>query len=973
MPETSVPISIPFTLIPDHDQVAARARGARAYLLPGHDPAMWLSLLAILRAPLEKAQIALIPSSLNSRQPAAALAILPAAPGTAGIDPSDIPPTVRPYVVLNDCLLIPADARLYPPATGSELAQWLVYPLQVFHPSIGLIGLGEADLLRGIDLVEPPAPRPGSWMQAIAGIAPSPRITAIVPADPPTLEDVIKAAREDIGSEPAKDLPPLANESIARRVAAKTGMGFLSALEWLARKLPGGGKSSRKAAASSAQGSAGAAGGGFVQRVRRWAQSKMDSLRRGLEDARNKEIARLLKMLETDPDLALKYALPLYNSPTRGMAPPGANLSPRNVNFDLGSLGRTGPGDTWEIDNRYQVELAARYRAAANRELALGRHRRAAYIFAQLLGDFSAAASTLRQGRYFREAATLYADRLDNIPLAAECLEAGGLLSEAIPLFQKLGRHEKSGDLYTMMDQTDLARIAYELAVATAQRAGDLLTVARLQEQKLDDHQAALASLESGWPLTSQAAACIGAAFDLRARRGLHDGATERLLALRRERPGFNLCAPLVEVLGKVTRNYPEPGVRVLAADAARVVAGARLSPARGDAAKEPHFDPPTAGEIRLLMNHLAQLAPEDRLLPRDTVRYTATPTPVRPALTKPPPQAASQKRKQSTPTLIRAFLLGGDVEWMSVAARASRFYALGKRGSNLVALHGQWDGTIETLAHVPPVKAERYELVAPAGRGTMVWAVPLGRIHKNEHLIQYVAMGAELPPTMFDYGLLAPPPCHGKAIDEKGISFTLSDSLEGPFLTLYAHDSADDVLSSYTLSYPTEPSVESAGPFARSDDDPFRVAARAGMVFLLLWQHLRFGQPDNLIQVDLPRNGRALVVSNPHVRTRVVITHDEGATLFWPDSRALVPIAHGIGQPVACFTREGTLIVVGRHAGVAYRAGGSSTARDEVTLLSRFEQPADAPLAITPADNPGTFAVFYPNGTVRVMHLPPD
>ena len=40
----------------------------------------------------------------------------------------------------------------------------------------------------------------------------------------------------------------------------------------------------------------------------------------------------------------------------------------------------------------YHQELAARYRELANRELGLGRFRRAAYIYAHLLGDYVAAA-----------------------------------------------------------------------------------------------------------------------------------------------------------------------------------------------------------------------------------------------------------------------------------------------------------------------------------------------------------------------------------------------------------------------------------------------------------------------------------------------------------------------------------------------------------------------------------------------------
>lgn len=88
------------------------------------------------------------------------------------------------------------------------------------------------------------------------------------------------------------------------------------------------------------------------------------------------------------------------------------------------------PGDVWQTPWEIHQRLVERYRQAANRELLLGRHRRAAYIFANLLGDFASAANALQQGRFYREAAILYRERLNNLAAAAKCLEAGGLIDQ---------------------------------------------------------------------------------------------------------------------------------------------------------------------------------------------------------------------------------------------------------------------------------------------------------------------------------------------------------------------------------------------------------------------------------------------------------------------------------------------------------------------------------------------------------------
>ncbi len=113
--------------------------------------------------------------------------------------------------------------------------------------------------------------------------------------------------------------------------------------------------------------------------------------------------------------------------------------------------------------------------------------KKAAYIYAHLLSDFSAAAATLRQGKYYREAAVLYKEHLNNLPMAATCYEEGGLIMEAIDIYTGLGKHEKAGDLYKELGRQESALSCYEKCVEAAAAHKDYLEEARIIIDKIED------------------------------------------------------------------------------------------------------------------------------------------------------------------------------------------------------------------------------------------------------------------------------------------------------------------------------------------------------------------------------------------------------------------------------------------------------------------------------------------------------
>src|SRR5262249_7355988 len=160
----------------------------------------------------------------------------------------------------------------------------------------------------------------------------------------------------------------------------------------------------RGAQSGSAGASAGAAGAGegMIGRFMQWMTVKQQQWRAGLEEARERELARLMRMLEDRPDEGLRFALALAGGGSaRRLAPAGARLSPRRADFNMSSLYSSAPADPWNVSDQMRRRLEVKYRELATRELGLGRYRRAAYIFAELLGDLHSAANALQTGRFF--------------------------------------------------------------------------------------------------------------------------------------------------------------------------------------------------------------------------------------------------------------------------------------------------------------------------------------------------------------------------------------------------------------------------------------------------------------------------------------------------------------------------------------------------------------------------------------------
>ncbi|HEV2294126.1 MAG TPA: hypothetical protein VGR35_09730 [Tepidisphaeraceae bacterium] len=556
-------IRLPLQLRPAPRESAEPATAS--YFIPGGKPELWLHELCAWGVTLDGVELLVIPVSSREPAPLGLFVMLPEVEGMR-VSPSAI---AQPYRKVGERLYVPADILPHPPMTDAELRTWLLWDVQVLHPTVGMIGCSRGELRHVADLLSGPPAGAVDWDRAEPGAAVEARVRSVRVDSPPAIDRFLDESQDGIGSTRPQELPPLPNESPLARTAAKSAAAAFGTLRKLTKLFGGAGRAAPPARPRGGQsgkpvpirfggGTSGGSGFGWVRRLHEWAKERHEALTRGLQEARQRELTRLMKMLESDPDQGLRYALPLHETGShRGRGRRGDALTPRDTNFSFGSLFSSGPGDAWGMPPETYQRLRERYHQLANRELNLGRHRRAAYIFAQLLGDYAAAANALKQGRFFREAATLYRDHLRNPGAAAVCLEEGGLLNEAIDEYAALKQFEKVGDLERRLEHHDLAEAAYRRAVAGAMEHSDVLDAARLLEAKLGAIDESLAALTEAWPARPQAAACLRASFELLGRVNRHEEATRRIDALRRD-ANLRVAQPLANVLADCRNVIPE-------------------------------------------------------------------------------------------------------------------------------------------------------------------------------------------------------------------------------------------------------------------------------------------------------------------------------------------------------------------------------------------------------------------------------
>lgn len=478
---------------------SSTARPPAAAFLPGAELLAWLRELGSWGVAPEKLTCYVVPESVHSRRAAGLLVV----PADAALLPADCRELCG---VVAGRLYLPLHAELRPAATETELQRHLLYEVQFFHPATGLAGFDAADRLDLADLLALAAPRPADWSRAQPGPALPPPLRQIR-VEAPTLAEVLNPGQADVGTAPLTDIPgrpepatPLQQAlDKLKDSALRAGLAATENLRKLG-EAAGSGNAGKGTAGSGIR--AGADSPDLLDRLNNFFKGSLAELER----RRNNELERLLELFGHDLEQALRYAVPL-DSPyqNRGIATPGSELGAHPTDFSLGSLGGGQRTDSWDI-GPYEQQLRTQYQRAAEQEAAAGRARKAAYIYAKLLGNYRAAAQALEAGGFFREAAVLYQQHLHDDRAAAQVLERGHFWFEAIELYANLGEWEKVGDLYQQLGQPDQARLHYERAAIEAEAKSQLLLAARLLADKLNRPAQAEALLLTGWQGPRQAA-----------------------------------------------------------------------------------------------------------------------------------------------------------------------------------------------------------------------------------------------------------------------------------------------------------------------------------------------------------------------------------------------------------------------------------------------------------------------------------
>jgi hypothetical protein len=510
-----------------------------AVLIFGRTAAEWL--LPICRCRIATSQLIFLP--LSNPGSGEVFGAIVAGAGLRGrvsdlqrqtpLESTDLPYPVVGYRCLAERLFIPGDAALSPRVTDEELQRLLPVSQDhrlVWHPAVGLLEYEKEDVLSAVDLLAGPVWTGRVWNSATAGEQLNLTIRSLKPVIPP--ESVFQSLQEgagdigsaaaDIGSAPRapNELPETklddALDRLKRQVAkvvhritdrlpsSPDGSELLGRLHAWAESLVG-----NRGSHSSANRTAGSAGAA--------AAASAD-----LSTRQENELKRLLHMLEQQPEEGLKYALPLGEGDFRGMAPPTDQLSAEAPDFDLGKMNRSGPASVWQVSSGWRDVLSKKYRELAQRELRLGNHRRAAYIYAMLLHDLHAAASVLDAGRQYRDAASIYQVHLKLPNMAAHCLKRGGLWEEAAVIFRELRQWREAAELYRLLDRPEQAAGMYEQLLQQLLNTNQRTAAADVALDCLGDRSRSQQLLRDGWRSDVERAECLRRLFQQHADAGEH-------------------------------------------------------------------------------------------------------------------------------------------------------------------------------------------------------------------------------------------------------------------------------------------------------------------------------------------------------------------------------------------------------------------------------------------------------------------
>ncbi|MEK7952114.1 hypothetical protein [Luteolibacter soli] len=680
----------PLTLV----RVARPAPVVSAGWLASPDPVEWLREVAHCQK--QGADVALYPVARSASDPRAAGVLL--------IPRGKVPsfrPRVQELVELQPGVHAPADAALSAGLPPNERGYFFPYTLHFFHPSLGLVGFDPKDELAPANLLEEPSEREAYWNHAVPVGRFAPELKVILVAEPPDPQAMLDEAAQEIGDR--ADLPKPGSGLMDKASTLGLGLagGAMLGAGWIIGAL---GKAESLLGSGHGPGSTRHSGGpGALDRLREWAEKHWEQL----ADSRNREIDRLMKLMETNPDEGLRYALPLAGiEQSRGTARPTWKLGMKDARFKMGHGG--GAIDGWDIANDARLKLERQYREAAKREVALGRHERAAYIYGNLLGDWASAAKALADAGRYRDAVAIYLHKLNNRAAAAKCLEDAGLLLQAAAAYAEAKQFEKAGDLHAKLGNHAEAREMW-LAELEAQR--DPLEKGRLLATKLNDRPAALALLDQTWKSGNRPEEALQMMFGTLRQDNDLTASVDLLDSMFEHRVGSLPLDAKLKIGFSQSNGWNTPELRAALERQAYRRIGEALTAQSNDS--------------KALLDFLPKLDPDDLLLQRDAKRYSIRKNPPRVPKSGPPTGTLKPEQIITVSSHIRWDSIAPLPRGISIAGYGQEMLAVGQlrdNGCHTSALRTSDDPGDSPVRHLAVTSAR--------GSGRLFHFTKFGRLH---------------------------------------------------------------------------------------------------------------------------------------------------------------------------------------------------------------------------------------------------
>ncbi|MFK7776027.1 MAG: hypothetical protein AB8F94_28140 [Saprospiraceae bacterium] len=235
-----------------------------------------------------------------------------------------------------------------------------------------------------------------------------------------------------------------------------------------------------------------------------------------LEERNQKQLDKLLKMLNDNPEEALKYAIPLDpNNSSRGGSQGSFTLNKRWG--DLSAFGSGswsgGGGGSIDLGDGY-LQLEEQYRKTALVLIAKKEYEKAAFVYLKLLKNPYQAAMTLENGKLYKQAAAIYLKHLNNKIKAAECYEKGNMTYKAIELYEEIEYFSKVGDLYLTLHKRELANQYFTKHANVLMRNSKYFHAAAIFQNKIEDLNGAQNILLEGWEKNFENYQCLIKYYD---------------------------------------------------------------------------------------------------------------------------------------------------------------------------------------------------------------------------------------------------------------------------------------------------------------------------------------------------------------------------------------------------------------------------------------------------------------------------